>query len=167
MQLLQCGVTGRICSLSIISFHWSVHAAKKSCHTGRFYSRYQISARVLVKSQVTQLYRATSVIIRLPSIVLIRSTKNHNIHCCRESSHVSHYLPVSIITSSQFVGTPKDGYLRKVPLPRVPLRQSTEHVTASAVTRVPRGTCYLQVPRVPTWGDLIKSLFGDLGSRML
>jgi hypothetical protein len=64
------------------------------------------------------------------------------------------------------VGTPKDGYLRKVPLPRVPLRQSTEHVTASAVTRVPHRTCYLQVPRVPTWGDLINSLFGDLGSRM-
>ncbi len=66
------------------------------------------------------------------------------------------------------VGTPKDGYLRKVPLPRVPLRQSTEHVTASAVTRVPRPrrTFYLQVPRVPTWGHLINSLFGDLGSRM-
>jgi hypothetical protein len=38
------------------------------------------------------------------------------------------------------VGTLKDGYLRKVPLPRAPLRQSTEHVTASAVTRVPSST---------------------------
>ena len=63
------------------------------------------------------------------------------------------------------VGTLKDGYLRKVPLPRVPLRQSTEHVTASAVIRVPSGTCYLQVPRVPTWSvpswsDLTRSLSG-------
>jgi hypothetical protein len=65
------------------------------------------------------------------------------------------------------VGTLKDGYLRKVPLPRAPLRQSPEHMTASAVTRVPSATCYSQVPRVPTWSDLTKSLFGDLRARLL
>ena len=65
------------------------------------------------------------------------------------------------------VGTLKDGYIRKVPLPRAPLQQSPEHVTASAVTRVPHATCYSQVPRVPTWSNLTKSLFGGLGARLL
>jgi hypothetical protein len=65
------------------------------------------------------------------------------------------------------VGTLKDGYLRKVPLPRAPLRQSPELVTASAVSHVPLVTYYSQVPRVPTWSDLTKSLCGGLGARLL
>jgi hypothetical protein len=57
------------------------------------------------------------------------------------------------------VGTLKDGYIRRVPLPRVPQIQSTsEHV--AAVTRDSRNTCYSQVPQVPTWSDLTRSLMG-------
>jgi hypothetical protein len=63
------------------------------------------------------------------------------------------------------VGTLKDGYVRIVPLPRVPRVQSTsEHV--AAVTRDSRDTCYSQVPRVPTWSDLTRSLL-SLGRRAL
>ena len=66
------------------------------------------------------------------------------------------------------VGTLKDGYIRKVPLPRVPRVQSTsEHVASAATaTRNSHDTCYLQVPRVPTWSDLVRSLSG-LGRRSL
>jgi hypothetical protein len=66
------------------------------------------------------------------------------------------------------VGTLKDGYIRKVPLPRVPRIQSTsEHVASAATaTRNSHDTCYSQVPRVPTWSDLVRSLSG-LGRRTL
>ena len=71
------------------------------------------------------------------------------------------------------VGTLKDGYLRKVPLPRAPLRQSPE--LAAVATDRPYPDCqiatlvpgYSQVPRVPTWSELTHSLFGDLGARLL
>jgi hypothetical protein len=48
------------------------------------------------------------------------------------------------------VGTLKDGYVCKVPLPQAPQIQHASH--ASHMTR---NTCYLaQVPRIPRWGDL-------------
>ncbi len=49
------------------------------------------------------------------------------------------------------VGTLKGGYVHNVPLPRVPQVQSASHMT---------GTCYSQVPRVPTWSNLTRSLEG-------
>jgi hypothetical protein len=53
------------------------------------------------------------------------------------------------------VGTLKDGYIRKVPLLRAPRIQSASHVCDT------RDTCYLeQVPRIPTWSDLVRSLAG-------
>ena len=53
------------------------------------------------------------------------------------------------------VGTLKDGYIRKVPLPRAPRIQSASHV------RHIRDTCYLgQVPGIPRWSDLTRSLAG-------
>jgi hypothetical protein len=66
------------------------------------------------------------------------------------------------------VGTLKDGYIRKVPLPRVPVLlprvpriQSASHMCHT------HDTCYLrQVPRIPTWSDLTRSLAG-LGRSML
>ena len=83
------------------------------------------------------------------------------------------YLPRAVSPSALkgCVGTLKDGYIRKVPLPRVPqIQQSTsvQHVVASVVpaTRISSDTCYLQVPRVPTWSDLVRSLSG-LGRRSL
>jgi hypothetical protein len=60
------------------------------------------------------------------------------------------------------LGTLKDGYVRKVPLPRVPRVQH-----ANSVTHLEHNTCYLvQVPRIPTWCDLTRSLVG-LGRRTL
>ena len=60
------------------------------------------------------------------------------------------------------VGTQDDGYLNKVPLPRAPLLQNT----AALMTGNP-GTCYLQVPRIPTWSDLARSHLGAIRSTML
>ena len=63
------------------------------------------------------------------------------------------------------VGTLKDGYVRRVPLPRAPRTQHASHV--SSHVRHMRDTCYLeQVPRIPTWSDLSRSLVG-LGRNML
>jgi hypothetical protein len=62
-----------------------------------------------------------------------------------------------------YVGTLKDGYLRKVPLPRAPRIQIPEHVTASAVTHDTHVSCSSQVPRVPTWGDLLARSLSAFG----
>jgi hypothetical protein len=60
------------------------------------------------------------------------------------------------------VGTLKDGYVHKVPLPQAPWIQRT-----SQQTTVAHDACYLaQVPRIPTWSDLTRSLAG-LGRKML
>ena len=80
------------------------------------------------------------------------------------------YLPRAVQPSTLkgCVGTLKDGYIRNVPLPRVPQIQSTSEHVASAATAMQNShdTCYLQVPRVPTWSDLVRSLSG-LGRRSL
>jgi hypothetical protein len=82
------------------------------------------------------------------------------------------------------VGTQDGGYLNKVPLPKVPVRQSTAalmtgnpEVTTFHRSTVPNGytvppfrrtgTCYLQVPRIPTWSDLMRSHLGAIRSNIL
>ena len=66
------------------------------------------------------------------------------------------------------VGTLDDGYQRKVPLPRAPRIQSPSHVTCAAVTAHDKhDTCYLQVPRIPTWSDLVRSHAGLARNTML
>ena len=55
------------------------------------------------------------------------------------------------------VGTLEGGYVRNIPLPRVPRVQSASHMT---------GTCYSQVPHVPTWSDRTRLLAG-LGRSIL
>jgi hypothetical protein len=60
------------------------------------------------------------------------------------------------------VGTLKEGYVRNVPLLQVPLIQSTSLATG----REPFNTCYSQVPRVPTWGNITRLLAG-LGRKYL
>jgi hypothetical protein len=60
------------------------------------------------------------------------------------------------------VGALKDGYIRKVPLPWAPRIQHASYMTTPEYD-----TCYLtQIPRIPTWHDLTRSLAG-LGRRML
>jgi hypothetical protein len=61
------------------------------------------------------------------------------------------------------VGTQDGGYLNKVPLPRVPLLQST----VLSLAHVNPSTCYLQVPRIPTWSDHARSHLGAIRSTML
>ncbi len=65
-------------------------------------------------------------------------------------------------TTAAAVGTLKDGYIQKIPLPRVPVLlprvpriQSASHMCHT------HDTCYYeQVPRIPTWSDLVRSLAG-------
>jgi hypothetical protein len=69
------------------------------------------------------------------------------------------------------VGTLNDGYIQKVPLPKVPQIQSPSHMTSyGAVTRdtvtepvTAPLTCYSQVTRVPTWSNLMMRLLAGLG----
>jgi hypothetical protein len=64
------------------------------------------------------------------------------------------------------VGTLDGGYIHKVPLPRAPQLQSTALVTCAA-PRDLHNTYYLQVPRIPTWSDLVRSHLGVPRSTML
>jgi hypothetical protein len=57
------------------------------------------------------------------------------------------------------VGTPKDGYLCKVPLPRVPRGQSTIPVAATVTFPVhPQDAGYLPDPRIPLYNNLTRLL---------
>jgi hypothetical protein len=81
-----------------------------------------------------------------------------------------HFLPRAQTPSALkgYVGTLDDGYLPKVLLPRTPQIQSPGHVTCAAVmVRDKRDACYLQVPRIPTWSDLVRSHAGLARSTML
>ena len=58
------------------------------------------------------------------------------------------------------VGTLDHGYVRNVPLPRAPLRQSPVQVTCNMqVSHDNPITSYSEVPRIPMWRDLSRSLF--------
>ena len=60
----------------------------------------------------------------------------------------------------QGVGTLKDGYIRRVPLPRVTRIQSTSPVACATIHRNPTHTGYSPIARIPTWSDMIESLSG-------
>jgi hypothetical protein len=65
------------------------------------------------------------------------------------------------------LGTLNDGYLHKVPLPWAPRIQIPGHVTFAAVTKRDKcDTSYLQVPRIPTWSDIVRSHAGFARSTM-
>jgi hypothetical protein len=69
-------------------------------------------------------------------------------------------------TLKECVRTLDDRYIREVPLPRAPRIQSAAHVTSDA-TRDLHAICYLQVPRIPTRSDLVRSHVGCARSMML
>jgi hypothetical protein len=76
--------------------------------------------------------------------------------CAQETEYLGYILTLG------GVGTLKDGYIHKVPLLRAPRGQHANHVTTKL-----HDTCYLpQVPRIPTWSDLTRSLAG-LGRKTL
>jgi hypothetical protein len=57
------------------------------------------------------------------------------------------------------VGTLQNGYLRKVPLPRVPRGQSTSPAAAAATVQAnPQDTSYLPDPRIPLYNNLSRLL---------
>ena len=64
------------------------------------------------------------------------------------------------------VGTQDGGYLNKVPLPRAPRLQSSLLMTCESPKET-LDTCYLQVPRIPTWSDQVRSQLGVIRSTML
>jgi hypothetical protein len=88
----------------------------------------------------------------------------------QSTCHVTCYGAITHDGSTPLHSTPlayEPTYLRSTPLayvPAAPRIQSGGHVTSHGpVTRdeVPEpDTCYLQVPRVPTWSGLIRSLTG-------
>jgi hypothetical protein len=73
------------------------------------------------------------------------------------------YLPRAICPSALkgCVGTLKNGYLCKVPLPRVPRSKSTSPVAvATTVLANLLDTGYLLDPRIPLYNNLIQLLLG-------
>ncbi len=76
--------------------------------------------------------------------------------CCRPKNYPPSFMTNSPLPPTPCVGTLNDGYIRRVPLPRAPQIQSTDHVTCNVtVIHDAVDTCYLgQVPRIPTWNDL-------------
>ena len=61
------------------------------------------------------------------------------------------------------VGTLEDGYIRKVPLPRVPRIQSASLVASAMIHKNPAHTGYLPIARIPVWSNPLGLLTG-LGS---
>ena len=61
---------------------------------------------------------------------------------------------------ARLVGTLKDGYVRNVPLPRVPQRQSASHLVTEPVTMNPIHTGYSPVP---SWIPTLPKLGSILG----
>ena len=52
------------------------------------------------------------------------------------------------------VGTLESGYIRNIPLPRIPQIQSTSQVVSALTSRESNDTCYLWVAWIPTWRKL-------------
>ncbi len=55
------------------------------------------------------------------------------------------------------VGTIENGYVRNVPLPRIPRIQSTSQVASALTSRESHVTCYSRIGWIPTWSELICS----------
>ncbi len=72
------------------------------------------------------------------------------------------YLPRAVKPSTLkgCVETLKDGYIRRVPLLRVPRVQSTSPVAWATIHRNTAHTGYLPIAWIPTWIDLLRSLSG-------
>ena len=58
------------------------------------------------------------------------------------------------ITLKGGVGTLESGYVRNVPLPRIPRIQSTSQVASALTSIESNATCYLRIAWIPTWRDI-------------
>jgi hypothetical protein len=72
------------------------------------------------------------------------------------------YLPRAVRPSTLkgCVGTLKDGFIRRLPLPWVPRIQSTSPVACTMIHWNPLHTGNSPIARIPTWSDMIESLSG-------
>jgi hypothetical protein len=72
------------------------------------------------------------------------------------------YLPRAVRPSTLkgCVGTLNDGYIQRVPLPRVPWIQSTSPVACATIHRNTTHTGYSPIAWIPTWSDMIESRSG-------
>jgi hypothetical protein len=72
------------------------------------------------------------------------------------------YLPRAVRPSTLkgCVGTLEDGYVRKVPLPRVPRIQSASLVVSAMIHKNPAHTGYLPIARIPVWSNSLGLLAG-------
>ena len=55
------------------------------------------------------------------------------------------------------VGTLENGYVRNVPLPRIPRIQSTNQVASVLICREPAVSCYSRIAWIPTYSELMCS----------
>ena len=60
----------------------------------------------------------------------------------------------SWVRDTMLVGTLENGYVRNVPLPRIPLIQSTNQVVGVLIYRNPTNTCYSRIAWIPTYSKL-------------
>jgi hypothetical protein len=144
-------------------------------------SRSQLGCRCICRSQsfrsrlrldIIQVQRIVQVTVRC-SIHFQYKHWEQNMH--PKAKHTNE------ATSSLVVGTLKDGYIQRVPLPRVPRIQNASLATRKPSRCIMAGhepsrctmvgnasaiTYYWQVPQVPTWSDLTRSPSG-FGRRTL
>jgi hypothetical protein len=109
--------------------------------------------------------------LKIVQITKANSTRDHT----RLQSGLTTYNSPRILpralrpsTLKGCVGTLDGGYVRNIPLPRVPQVQSASLVTSTSCKTMDSAidSCYSQVPCVPTWSDLARSLAG-LGRNIL
>ncbi len=116
-----------------------------------------------------------STVEMVPEYRQMSDTKWAFLRCTATFSHPDKTEEVMRIMIYANVRTLKDGYIRNVPLPRVPRIQSASLATLAPsrcimvghepsrcimVGHAPAITYYSQVPQVPTWSDLTRSLSG-------
>jgi hypothetical protein len=105
----------------------------------------------------------------LSAAIFIRHRRCVAVVFCRCQPHCPPSSPTAVVVRhcrhcpplQPFVKTLDGEYVCNLPLPRGPLVQSASLVTSKTDSQ---HTCYLQVPRVPTWSNLTKLLAG-LGRR--
>jgi hypothetical protein len=82
---------------------------------------------------------------------------------------LTEYLTLSVLKAATpevlatLVGTLKDGYVRNVPLPRVPQRQSASHMTSHELIAPKTGIPIPGYLPVPSWIPTLPKLGSILG----
>ena len=99
----------------------------------------------------------------LPPPLAPPPSSSKNTRCCLP---LHCYLVLPTFVWLVVVGTLDDGYIRKVPLPKIPWIQNTSHMTNLCVVAGQQDNCYREYPHVPTWRNLNRMIAG-LGRSIL